>query len=154
MLNHSLGATEYWDHLDDALFCLCPRGYAVWSPRLVDSILAGCLPVIVADEYWMPLSCLVDWRRFAVFVPERLVDSAAQIVAALPAARVAHMQSYLLRVRHMFMFASTSPESQTVAPTATRGQGQGHGDGALLADGFMLLMLEVYLRKQVCPSVS
>ena len=37
MLNHSLGATEYWDHLDDALFCLCPRGYAVWSPRLLSS---------------------------------------------------------------------------------------------------------------------
>ena len=38
-----------------SIFCLCPQGHAVWSPRLIESLLHGCIPVVLADAYWLPL---------------------------------------------------------------------------------------------------
>ena len=43
-------SATYVDDLKRSLFCLCPRGFAVWSPRIYESLATGCIPVIIADE--------------------------------------------------------------------------------------------------------
>ena len=44
-----------------------------WSPRVMDAVWFGCIPVFLADHYHPPLHGLVDWDQLAVSVPEREV---------------------------------------------------------------------------------
>jgi len=39
----------YKQGLSESVFCLCPRGSTVWSERLIDAIVFGCIPVVLAD---------------------------------------------------------------------------------------------------------
>ncbi len=48
----------YLEELWNATFCLNIRGYASWSPRLVDSLLLGCIPVIIGDSTHYPFQVL------------------------------------------------------------------------------------------------
>jgi hypothetical protein len=42
--------TTYYEDMQRAVFCLCPLGWAPWSPRLVETVIFGCIPVIIADD--------------------------------------------------------------------------------------------------------
>lgn len=59
--------------LKTAKFCLCARGNKAWSPRLMDAIWFGCIPVLIADHYIPPLTDLLDWENISVVVPENQV---------------------------------------------------------------------------------
>jgi hypothetical protein len=37
----------YQSEIVRSVFCLCPLGWAPWSPRLVESVALGCVPVII-----------------------------------------------------------------------------------------------------------
>lgn len=56
-------------------FCLCPRSLTLWTHRLVQSILAGCIPVLIDDGSAVyPFESMLDYRTFTVRVsPERYV---------------------------------------------------------------------------------
>ena len=73
---------RYWRALRESVFCLCPAGHKVQSPRLIEAILAGCIPVVLADRYVLPLGCFADWSTFAVLVPEAEATSVPQRLAA------------------------------------------------------------------------
>ena len=69
-ISSHIGSATYWSALSSSLFCVCPRGFGIFSPRIVDAIVHGCVSVLLADTYWLPLSCLLDWRAFSLFLPE------------------------------------------------------------------------------------
>ncbi|KQJ97627.2 probable glucuronosyltransferase Os03g0107900 [Brachypodium distachyon] len=54
-----------------SLFCLCPLGWAPWSPRLVESVLLGCIPVIIADNIRLPFPGVLRWPDISLQVAER-----------------------------------------------------------------------------------
>jgi len=62
-----------------ATFCLAPRGRAAWSPRLDEAILAGCIPVIIAEYYDPPYAGLLDYSTFSVSLRE---DQAGPLTAS------------------------------------------------------------------------
>jgi hypothetical protein len=47
-------------------FCLCPPGYADWSPRLVDAIVAACVPVLFQTSTRRPFDQWLNYDSFAV----------------------------------------------------------------------------------------
>ncbi|KAE8673000.1 putative beta-1,4-xylosyltransferase IRX10 [Hibiscus syriacus] len=53
-----------------AVFCLCPLGWAPWSPRLVEAVVLGCIPVIIADDIVLPFADAIPWEEIGVFVAE------------------------------------------------------------------------------------
>ncbi len=68
---------EYWSEMRDRntsavgettapSFCLCPPGYADWSPRLVDAIVAACVPVLFQTSTRRPFQQWLNYDSFAV----------------------------------------------------------------------------------------
>jgi hypothetical protein len=60
-------------------FALCPRGWATSTLRVYEMMALGVAPVILADRWAPPRG--PDWRRCAVFVPERRVRDLPGILA-------------------------------------------------------------------------
>ena len=61
---------SYLAEMQDAKLCLAPPGYALWTPRLAENIMVGCVPLLVGDDVELPFEWLIDYRSFTVRVKE------------------------------------------------------------------------------------
>jgi hypothetical protein len=75
---------EYCQLMQEGEFGLCPRGNGLHSYRLLETMRAGSIPVIVADRYILPYSDVFDWRSFAVVVPESRYAEIPRILRRIP----------------------------------------------------------------------
>ena len=73
-------------------FCLCPRGNKAWSPRIMDALWFGCIPVLIADYYVPPLLGLINWDSIAITIPEAQVDSLKKLLMSVTNEQVRAMQ--------------------------------------------------------------
>jgi hypothetical protein len=73
-----------------ATFCLCPLGWAPWSPRIFESVQIGCIPVIIADDIILPFEKYFNWERIAVRVKEADVPRLEEILKEIPPEKVRH----------------------------------------------------------------
>lgn len=70
----------YQSEIVRSVFCLCPLGWAPWSPRLVESVALGCVPVIIADGIRLPFDDVVPWSEISLTVPENDVVKLGSIL--------------------------------------------------------------------------
>ncbi|OWM68924.1 probable glucuronoxylan glucuronosyltransferase IRX7 [Punica granatum] len=63
-----------------SVFCLCPLGWAPWSPRLVESVALGCVPVIIANGIRLPFPEAVPWPEISLRVAEADVAKLGEIL--------------------------------------------------------------------------
>merc|ERR1712232_957761 len=96
----------YQERLADSDLCLSPRGTRVWSPRLFENIWFGCIPVIIADNYYLPGECLLDWRQFAIFIGEKDANRTGEILWKWlqDSERLARTRERVLQVRQQLMW--------------------------------------------------
>ena len=51
-----------------------PGGYHPGSGRLAEVLSAGCIPVLVGDDYVLPFNAVLDWSSLAFTVCATCVD--------------------------------------------------------------------------------
>ncbi|KAK7292031.1 hypothetical protein RIF29_07660 [Crotalaria pallida] len=84
-------------------FCLCPSGFEVASPRIVESIHAGCVPVIISDNYSLPFNDVLNWNQFSLEIPVAKISNIKTILQSVSRNRYLKLHMNVLRVRRHFI---------------------------------------------------
>lgn len=80
---------DYRVLLQNATFCLVPRGRRLGSFRFLEALQAGCVPVLLSNGWELPFSEVIDWNKAAVWADERLLLQVPDIVRSIPSEKVA-----------------------------------------------------------------
>ncbi|XP_047083283.1 probable glucuronosyltransferase Os03g0107900 [Lolium rigidum] len=86
---------NYRSEMARSIFCLCPLGWAPWSPRLVESVLLGCVPVIIADNIRLPFPSILRWPDISLQVAEKDVSSLETVLDHVVATNLTAIQRNL-----------------------------------------------------------
>ncbi|KAJ1531648.1 hypothetical protein ONE63_000319 [Megalurothrips usitatus] len=79
---------DYEVLLQNATFCLVPRGRRLGSFRFLEALQAGCVPVLLSNSWALPFGDVIDWDRAVVWADERLLLQVPELVRSVPAAKV------------------------------------------------------------------
>ncbi|XP_004508933.1 probable glycosyltransferase At5g25310 isoform X1 [Cicer arietinum] len=94
----------YIQHMKSTKYCLCPMGFEVNSPRIVEAIYYECVPVIIADNFVLPLSDVLDWSAFSVVVAEKDIPRLKEILLSIPMRKYVAMQNNVKMVQKHFLW--------------------------------------------------
>lgn len=94
----------YAEHMKSSKFCICPMGYEVNSPRIVEAIYYECVPVIIADNFVLTLSDVLNWSSFSVVVAEKDIPKLMEILLAITLRRYQKMQTNIRMVQKHFLW--------------------------------------------------
>lgn len=95
---------SYVQHMRSSRYCICPMGYEVNSPRIVEAIYYECVPVIIADNFVLPFSDVLDWSAFSVSVAEKDIPKLKEILLAIPMRRYLTMLTNLKMLQKHFLW--------------------------------------------------
>nr|ABF70140.1 exostosin family protein [Musa balbisiana] len=95
---------SYIEHMKSSKFCICPMGYEVNSPRIVEAIYYDCVPVIIANNFVLPFEEVLDWGAFSVVVAEKDIPKLKQILLGISGRRYVRMQRNVRRLRKHFLW--------------------------------------------------
>ncbi|KAK8480969.1 hypothetical protein V6N13_073527 [Hibiscus sabdariffa] len=94
---------SYMSKLRNSRFCLCPSGYEVASPRIVEAIYAECVPVLISDNYVPPFSDVLNWKAFSVQVAVKDIPNIKNILMGISQRQYLRMQRRVKQVQRHFV---------------------------------------------------
>ena len=65
---------NYFEVMGKSHFCLIPYGTSSWTNHLYTSFFAGCIPIILSDDFILPFQRHLDWKSLTVRWPQNLVN--------------------------------------------------------------------------------
>ncbi|KAL8107188.1 putative glycosyltransferase At5g03795 [Apium graveolens] len=95
---------NYIQYMKSSKYCICPRGYEVNSPRVVEAIFFECVPVIISDNFVPPFFEILNWESFAVFIQEEDLPNLKNILLSISDRRYEVMQQRVKRVQQHFLW--------------------------------------------------
>ncbi|GAB2235824.1 hypothetical protein Droror1_Dr00026265 [Drosera rotundifolia] len=93
---------SYLDMMKNSRFCLCPSGYEVASPRIVEALYTGCVPVLISDHYVPPFSDVLNWNAFSVQVSTKDIPNLKNILMGISSRQYIRMQRRATQMRRHF----------------------------------------------------
>ncbi|XP_058203294.1 probable glycosyltransferase At5g25310 [Rhododendron vialii] len=94
---------DYYTLMLESKFCLCPSGYEVASPRIVEAIYAECVPVILSENYVLPFSDVLRWEEFSVAVKVSDIGRLKEILMGVGEEKYLRLKEGLRAVRRHFV---------------------------------------------------
>ncbi|KAL7599311.1 hypothetical protein Lser_V15G25683 [Lactuca serriola] len=99
--------TKYRMYMKSSKYCICARGYEVFTPRIVEAVYYECVPVIISDDYVPPFFEFLDWEGFSVFVLEKDVGNLSGILRAISDEKYQEMWERVKMVQQHFIWHKT-----------------------------------------------
>lgn len=93
---------SYYGMFRKSKYCICPSGWEVASPRMVEALYMGCVPVLLKNHYAKPFEDVLDWGTFSVDVGVNEIADLKKILTAIPAGKYMEMQRVGVLVRRHF----------------------------------------------------
>ncbi|CAI0389149.1 unnamed protein product [Linum tenue] len=103
VFEHLPNRAIYTAKMGSSKFCLCPSGYEVASPRIVEAINHGCVPVLISANYSLPFAEVLDWSEFTVSVPVERIGEMKEILEGVSEERYLEMYERVKGVRRHFV---------------------------------------------------
>ncbi|CAI9089757.1 OLC1v1024390C1 [Oldenlandia corymbosa var. corymbosa] len=94
---------SYESMLRSSRFCLCPSGYEVASPRVVEAIYAECIPVLISDSYIPPFSDVLNWKSFSIEIAVKDIPNIKSILMSVSQTQYVRMHRRLKQVQRHFV---------------------------------------------------
>lgn len=94
---------DYYTLMLQSKFCLCPSGYEVASPRIVEAIYAECVPVILSKNYVLPFSDVLRWEAFSIQIDVEDIPRLKEILRAIPEEKYERLIQGIRAVRRHFV---------------------------------------------------
>lgn len=95
---------NYIQHMKSSKYCICPKGYEVNSPRVVEAIFYECVPVIISDNFVPPFFEVLDWGAFSVIIAEKDIANLKDILVSIPEQKYLDMQLAVRKVQKHFLW--------------------------------------------------
>ncbi|KAL3628398.1 hypothetical protein CASFOL_027444 [Castilleja foliolosa] len=83
-------------------YCLCPSGYEVASPRIVEALYTGCVPVLIKDHYVPPFYDVLNWKAFSVEISVNEIPNMKNILTGISSRQYIRMQRRGVTARRHF----------------------------------------------------
>ncbi|EOA20199.1 hypothetical protein CARUB_v10000494mg [Capsella rubella] len=95
---------NYIEQMKSSKYCICPKGYEVNSPRVVESIFYECVPVIISDNFVPPFFEVLDWSAFSVIIAEKDIPRLKDILSSIPEEKYVKMQMAVRKAQRHFLW--------------------------------------------------
>ncbi|PHU08109.1 hypothetical protein BC332_24598 [Capsicum chinense] len=95
---------NYIQHMKSSKFCICPKGYEVNSPRVVEAIFYECVPVIISDNFVPPFFEVLNWNAFSLILAEKDIPNLKSILLSIPEKKYLDMQLAVRKVQRHFLW--------------------------------------------------
>ena len=96
-----------------------------FSPRHVDAILHGCIPVVVMDNVTEGFDSLLDWKQFSVRIAEADIERTPEILLSISDPLLLQMQASLAKVWHRFAWMGSALHHSTLPHIYEANKGRG-----------------------------
>lgn len=94
---------HYHDDLAGSVFCGVFPGDG-WSGRMEDSILQGCIPVIIQDGIFLPYENLLNYESFAVRISEDEIPNLIKVLRGFNETEIEFKLNNVQKIWQRFMY--------------------------------------------------
>ncbi|KAJ3215018.1 hypothetical protein HDU81_001526, partial [Chytriomyces hyalinus] len=74
------------------------------SPRLFDSIIAGSIPIIFADDSILPFESQISYHKFTIRIRNADVGTLDSVIQAVTPTEIATKKKFMLRFRNKLVW--------------------------------------------------
>ncbi len=101
--------------LTESTFCLIMKTAILGHPILSDSLMSGCIPVIIIDNYILPFEEKIDWKRFSIRIWEHSLHNLFDILKSFSQNKIIEM-----REQTVFIWKSYFSSMKTIGMTTLK----------------------------------